>query len=326
MNRKPFLPLLLVLALTGCSAGTESSTPAANPETEPVTTSAAEETSGPETAGTEPTDAPTEAPTDAPTEPPTEAADPEEIAYRFLSEELIPADGLSDLQHYLAIDWELASPTCGELVPPQSTQGIISAAVEDFSGDGVPELLTVVSRGYRIDLDFYTIADDTCRMIGSYSIESSQSVNITPEISIKNGKVIVEYSSMALPGCSSYGNAFIALSATDGGINTLCELSGFRVPGSMTLNVNGSVKLDVAVDEMEDDNSHPDIEQAAMQCLQDAGLDPVSVQAGWSESMDLSYGIYPQIEGKTKLFDTTSDEESNVRFNDYTGLRDKLAQ
>ena len=259
---------------------------------------------------------------EAPTAAPTEAADPQDIAYRFIRDELIPQEGLSDLQPYLAIDWEMASPTCGELVPPQSTQGIISAAVEDFSGDGVPELLTVVSRGYRIDLDFYTIADDTCLMIGSYSIESSQSVDITPEISIKNGKVIVEYSSLALPGCSSYGNAFIALSTTDGGINTLCELSGFRVPGSVSLNVNGSVQLNYS--DTENTDPQPDIEQAAMQCLQDAGLDPVSVQAGWSEDMDLSYGIYPQIEGKTKLFDTTSDEESNVRFNDYTGLREKL--
>ena len=146
----------------------------------------------------------------------------------------------------------------------------------------------ISSKDYRFDLDFYRITDDTCLMIGGYSIEGGRSVDNVPKISFKNGKVIVENEYMILPGCSHYGNSVTVLSTTDGCVETLCELSGYRSPGTIALHVEDSNGTDATAMGPEDDNDHPDIEQAAMQCLQDAGLDPVSAHAGWSEELDLS--------------------------------------
>lgn len=311
MKKKTILPLLLALALTGCSTQPDSIAPTASVTEAPAGTEAVIE-------------APAGSSTEAPTEPPVIAEAPEDIAYRFIEEELIQTDGLSDLALYQAIDWEAGSPTCGELVPPDATQGIISAYVEDFSGDGVPELLVICSKDYRIDLDFYKITEDTCLMIGSYSIEGGQYVDNSPKIGTVNGKVIVENDYLVLPGCTQYGHSFIVLSATDGGVETLCDFSGYRTPGGMTLNVHGSVDLDKIVDEIDDNNEHPDVEQAAMQCLQDIGITPVEIKAGWPEGRDASYGIFPMIDKMTLLLDTTSTENGLSRFNDYTALRENL--
>ncbi|MCR4644955.1 MAG: hypothetical protein K5695_06045 [Oscillospiraceae bacterium] len=316
--------LLCALILTGCGTKTETSAPAPATEAATEAITEAETAAETETAAEPETEATAEIIVEAETGPKPDTADKEAIAYKFIRDELSSSEGLSDLQPYTAINWDMASPECGELAPPKSTQGIIGAVVEDLSGDGAPELLVICSRGYRIDLDFYKITDETCLMIGSYSIDGGQRADHVPQISMKNGKVIVEDSAMVLPGCSSYGHSVTVLAATDGGYETLCELSGFRSPGSMTLNVHGSVTLDLGVEEMNDDNEHPDVEEAARQCLQDAGLDPVYLKAGWPDDRDLCYGIFADFDGTELLFDTTSNEDSVVQFNDHTGLREKL--
>ena len=130
MKMKPFLPLLLALALTGCSAGTERSTPDAVPETVPV----ADVTAG-ETAEVP---AVTEAPTEKPTAPPSEAM-------RYLQDALVPLYGLSELTPY--------SP---KQAPPASALGILSAVEQDFTGDGTPDLLIVRQDETACLLDLYT--------------------------------------------------------------------------------------------------------------------------------------------------------------------------
>lgn len=272
--------------------------------------------------------------TEAETIPDTEMeTDVQKTAYTYIRDELIPLYGISDLQSYPSICWDYNAPEVGALAPPAETQGLISAVTADMTGDANPELLTVRSDGLDYVLEWYSIDGETVTLIDHYSVSGGGATAfVTPKISLKNGRVIVYTEYLILPGCNRYGNETIVLGIEEGAVSELCSMGGSRSPGSVGFHVKGLGDLSFNLSES-DDGDHPDVEKKAMDELEFAGVEAVSVYAGWGwkapDGMggDLSYGIYPTFKNVTVLFDTTDstpDAVESRQFSDHTDLRGYL--
>ncbi|MCR4644954.1 MAG: hypothetical protein K5695_06040 [Oscillospiraceae bacterium] len=221
-HTKALIPLLCVLALTGCSARTDTSAPT-EPMTEPAT----------ETEAVTETVLVTEAPVD----------DPEEAAYAYIRSTLLPQYGLSATDTLLAIfvddyDTERRYQWFDHSDPiPAEAQGLIAAAVRDLSGDSVPELVTLRAEDWSLILDAYRIGNDTCTPLGSFTVCTySPHEDFFPYVWMQDDLLLVEsyvgtFSIIEQDGYKTNRSdeqltTFTALHVTDNGFEAAVTLTG----------------------------------------------------------------------------------------------------
>ncbi|MBP0973025.1 MAG: hypothetical protein J5851_03870 [Oscillospiraceae bacterium] len=158
------------------------------------------------------------------------ASTPEEIAYRFLRTDLIPAYGLSD--SYATYD--LAHHQEKGISPefPHNAQGIISALVTDLTGDDKPELLTVRAERTSLIIDWYRIGNDTCTLAASRELNT-----LLPYLYLQDGRLLL---------LSDYGTDethngmdITALSLTENGLKETLHLVQSCTPDKESLTIDG---------------------------------------------------------------------------------------
>ena len=101
-----------------------------------------------------------------PTVPP--ADDPESLAKRFISEVLVLNYGVSESVTFEQVDLDGSG---NALPPPKVSEGLISAVIRDFTGDGTPELVTVREQDWSYIIDTYTLLDDGYALGGTHTRE-----------------------------------------------------------------------------------------------------------------------------------------------------------
>ncbi|MCR4643944.1 MAG: hypothetical protein K5695_00855 [Oscillospiraceae bacterium] len=158
------------------------------------------------------------------------ASTPEEIAYRFVRSDLIPAYGLSDC--YATFD--LANHQDKGIAPeiPHDAQGIISALVTDLTGDDQPELLTVRAERTILVIDWYRIGNDTCTLAASRELNT-----LLPYLYLQDGRLLL---------LSDYGTDethngmdITALSLTENGLKETLHLVQSCTPDKESLTIDG---------------------------------------------------------------------------------------
>ena len=189
MKRNIIYPLLLALTLTGCQS------PASVPEpSETAAETTAESTS--ETAA----------------ETTAEAAPvSNEAAYAFIRDMLIPQYGLSKPWTVIQpITYQETGFTCEDL--PAEAQGIISAVVQDFDGDGDPEIVILMQKYHSFILQLYCPFDGTYALCEVYEFLTYwDNTSYNPKLWIQDDLLILTNDSLTCDPAHAQDAAFTAV-------------------------------------------------------------------------------------------------------------------
>ena len=185
------------------------------------------------------------------------ASTPEEIAYRYLRTDLIPAYGLSDLYATFYFPDDTESSTERQL--PYTAQGIIGALVRDLTGDGIPELMTIRAERTCLVIDFYRIQDGTCIPLTSRTVQ-----NLQPKIALQNGQLLIEQYTAA---GATYTTDLTVLRLTDTGTEETLHIFYSDSPERESFTIDGTETAG-AHDSFDQD----EVTQLVQQALERVGL------------------------------------------------------
>ena len=213
----------------------------------------------------------------------------------FIQNTLIPEFGLSDMKPFI-IDTEIQP----------HTRGIISAWTQDFTGDTIPELLTVRADADTFYLECWNPVDETMTLLGSQQICTLvPQQSIIPMISIQNDKIIIETRWMNILGQSSYGNEISILSVTENGFQTVLSATASRVSGNETLTIN-----DVSFTGHDFEPDYETYRLLLCEALVEADIAYQSADAGWLK--EILYGIVIEFSDTFPLFSYHTDSEQDM--------------
>lgn len=221
----------------------------------------------------------------------------------FMQNTLLLEYGLSDMKPF-SIDTEIQP----------HTRGIISAWTQDFTGDSVPELLTVRADADTFYLECWKPVDETMALLGSQQIctlVSQQS--IIPMISIQNEKIIIETRWTNIPGQSSYGNEILILSVTENGFQTAVSATASRVSGNETLTIN-----EVSFTGHDFEPDYEAYQFLLCEALAEADIAYQSADAGWLKG--ILYGIVIDFSDTFLLFSYHTEKDMYILY-DGSNLR-----
>lgn len=300
---KRFLTVLLAMVFTGCGSIPPPPEPT-DPSTQETAATVADIVTEPQPITT------TEKP-EIPTVPP--ADDPESLAKRFISEVLVPNYGVSESVTFEQVDLDGSG---NALPPPKASEGLISAVIRDFTGDGTPELVTVREQDWSYIIDTYTLLDDGYALGGTHTICTGYDASLYfPEVAIKDDHILVRQSWVGVPGYSRYGNGLTILGVTDHGFKVQGDFWGARYPGELSFSVNSR---DFTYEEGSDTYDPIDFCQTAAETLDGLGMKWSGLTGGWRD--DGGFGIDITFDGEENVFRFDQDSEGNCKFVDYTGL------
>ncbi len=329
------LCLLLTVSLTACGQATEShsdagtaSTTETTAETTAMTTSAATEPSSetelPETQP-ETMEAPAETTTAAETvlEETTAAVSQEDAFYQMIADTLVPQWGLSDLAGFD----EDGNADQSYLVKaiPAGTQGIVSAYVQDFDGNGTEECLIVRVGESAYILDLY---DVNGAMLGTWVAHwfTPDNYNYATDLTIYlvDNYLVVERYQIKMPGYSSYGTEtqVYKISEADG-ISMELFFGGTRSPmNGCVLYVNEET---IVGDESMEGAAFDPLDAMLREELGTLGMQVEGLHFGWDVGEDLNYGIKADFLGDAVMLFEDGYADGLTVFQDYTQLRERIA-
>jgi len=213
----------------------------------------------------------------------------------FIQNTLILKYGLSDMKPF-SIDTEIEP----------HTRGIISAWIQDFTGDTIPELLTVRADADTFCLECWKPVDETMALLGSQQICTLvPQQSIIPMISIQNDKIIIETKWMNIPGQSSYGNEISILSVTENGFQTVLSATASRVSGNETLTIN-----DISFTGHDFEPDYETYRLLLCEALAEADIAYRSADAGWLK--EILYGIVIEFSDTFLLFSYHTEQDMYI--------------
>ena len=298
---KRFLIVIFAAFLTGCSA--ES----AQPTTTLVQTTV-------QTAKDTTTAAQSETTTEIPVIPTVPPADdPESLAKQFILDVLIPNYGVSENVTFKQVDLD---GTGEALPPPKASDGLISAVIRDFTGDNVPELLTVREQEWSYIIDAYFMLDDGYALGGTYTICAGNDTTLFfPKVSIKDDHILVRQSWIGVPGYSRYGNGLTILGVSGHGFKVQGDFWGSRYPGTLSFSVNSQ---DFTYEENSEGYDSIDFCRTTAEALDALGMKWFDLSGGWRD--DGGFGIDIAFDNEENVFLFDQDSEGSCKFIDYTNF------
>ncbi|MCR4644953.1 MAG: hypothetical protein K5695_06035 [Oscillospiraceae bacterium] len=246
------------------------------------------------------------------------ASSPEETAYRYVKNELFPAYGMSEQGSFPSKRARWDNETL--LRYPDAAQGILSAVVQDFNGDGAPELLTARADDWSVILDFYRIGDDTCAPLASYTVCTNDPAHYaTPQLYVLGDRILLYNVAGAVIGGDarlSYTGTLLHL--TEQGVAEQTLFDGAFDPHECRVTAAGKT-LTAPWGELDLEEGTALVRQA----LQDAGIVPPEYTAVFVNGITFS----PRAaDGAFAVLATGScfNHEPYFAFTDGTFLHEKL--
>lgn len=315
-------PLFLALLLTGCSMQTDTSAPESPTETlaDPAVDSLAESPAETESTALPPVD------------------HPEDAAYTFIRDTLIPHYGLSK-------PWTVIQPitykgtgfTCKDL--PAEAHGIISAVVQDFDGNGDPEIVTLMLKHHSFILELYCPFDGTYALCGVYAFLTYwDNVSYNPKLWVQDDLLLMTNDSLTcdpaheqdaaftamcqdmylgdMPDVACVSAELTAVRVTDKGFTEEVRIQNTLTPGKEVFSANGE-ELTAAVGGMDYDKAHV----LACKVLDHAGVryDPDKFYTDWGILDNVQHGgLSLTLTDAEPVFEI--DFGNQTIFSDYTNL------